>query len=73
MIGAIPPPPPMARPRLQCRALMVALVLETVREDGEVIAEAVTPPQKMLRAYWPDLPETVAQLVDELNASKGQE
>jgi hypothetical protein len=60
---------PTQTTRIQCRAVHVALVLETVDASGEVIRETVTQPQKVLRPFWATLPQTITQIVAELNAT----
>lgn len=56
--------------RYQCRAVIVQLVIETVDGDGEVIAEALMEPRKVLRSTWASLPDAIAQVVAQINAAQ---
>jgi len=53
---------------IRCRAVQIALVLETIDADGQVLGEAVTPPQTLFPKFWPELSAQVAAAVARLNA-----
>lgn len=51
---------------------MVALIIETVDASGEVLEEALAPAQKVLRPHWAALPETIREMMNQLNTTARQ-
>ena len=52
---------------LRCPALSIQLILEEVNEQGEIVGERATPPQKLFAKFWPDIPRLVAHAIDAAN------
>lgn len=62
----------MATDRFRPRALLVQVVFDELDEEGNVVNEVSTQPQRIFPQHWTTLPEQVARVTEAVNAQAAQ-